>query len=81
MLQDLSPSDGSTEIPEKDVSGKMRLPIKVLEGKWWNKYRDGEDKAMMMREGCRGVLGFGLENSRKGKGRDGDGATKLLRSS
>lgn len=59
MLQDFSPSDGSIEMPENDVSGKMRLPIKVLEGKWWKTYKEGEDKATMRRDGRRGKLGFG----------------------
>lgn len=51
MLQDLSPREGSTELPEKGSSGRMRVPIRVLEEIWWKTWRDGEDIAMMRREG------------------------------
>lgn len=37
--------------------------------------------AMTSREGRRGSLGLELDNNRNGEGRDGDGGTKLLRSS
>lgn len=37
--------------------------------------------AKMRREGRRGSLGLGLENTRKGDGRGIDGGVKLLRSS
>jgi len=81
MLQDLSLREGSRELPEKGISGRIRVPIRVFEDKWWQKYKDGEDRAMMRREGERGLLGLGLLNNKNGDGRGVGGVVKLLRSS
>lgn len=80
-LQDLSLREGSTEFPEDDISGRTRVPMSVFGDKWWSKYRDGVERAMMRREGRSGVLEFGLESNMKGDGRGGAGGVKLLRSS
>nr|KJB30561.1 hypothetical protein B456_005G148800 [Gossypium raimondii] len=81
MLQVLSLKEGSTERPEKGTSGRIRLPTNVLGDKWWKIYKDGEDNATMRRDGRRGFSGLGIENTRNGDARDGDGSIKLLRSS
>lgn len=62
MLQDLSLREGLMEFPQKGVSGRTRVPIKVLEETLWKRWRDGEERATMRREGRRGgsaaSLGF-----------------------
>lgn len=35
MLQDLSCREGSRVFPEKGSSGRMRVPMRVFEGKVW----------------------------------------------
>lgn len=37
ILQDLSLSEGSIVFPEKGISGRIRVPIRVLEGTWWKR--------------------------------------------
>lgn len=82
MLQDLSCKEGSTVFPEKGSSGMMRVPMRVFEGKLWKMCREGEDRAMMRRDGLRGSSGLGFEKTMKGEGRgSGGGEAKLLRSS
>lgn len=78
-MQDLSLRVGLIEFPDKGISGRIRVPIRVFVETWWNKEREGEDMAMMRSEGRRGLSK--LENRRKGDGRGGDGGVKLLRSS
>ena len=67
--------------PEKEISGRIRVPINVLVVMWWKKWSEGEDIAMMRNEGRIGTFGLGAENNKKGGGRGGDGGVKLLRSS
>lgn len=82
MLQDLSCKEGSMVFPEKGTSGMMRVPMRVFEGKQWKMCREGEDTAMMSRDGWRGRSGFGFEKTMKGEGRGcSGGEAKLLRSS
>lgn len=83
MLQDLSCKEGSTVFPEKGSSGMMRVPMRVFEGKQlWKMCREGEERAMMRRDGLRGSSGLGFEKTMKGDGRGGSGeGVKLLRSS
>lgn len=70
MLQDLG---------ERVVSGRIRVPIRVLWGIRRRREREGAEMATMRREGRRsGGLGF---RRRKGGGRGGDGVAKLSRSS
>lgn len=83
MLQDLSLREGSIEFPAKVVSGRIRVPIRVLEETPWKTWRDGEDTAMMRSEGRRGrsTTSPEFENKTKGEGMGGDGGVKLFRSS
>lgn len=82
MLQDLSCKEGSMVFPEKGSSGRMRVPMRVFEGKVWKMYREGEERAMMRRDGLRGSCsGLGFEKRMKGDGRGSGGEAKLLRSS
>lgn len=55
--------------------------MSVLEGKLWKKRREGDDMAIMRREGVRCLLEEGVENEKNGFGRGGGGVMKLLRSS
>lgn len=81
MLQELSLREGLIVFPEKDISGRITVPIRVLVDIWWKKWRDGEDMAMMRSEGQIGLFDLGVENTKKGGGRGADGGVKLLRSS
>lgn len=81
MLQDLSLREGLIVFPEKGISGRITVPIRVLADKWWKKWRDGEDMAMMRSDGRIGSFDLELENTKKGGGRGADGGVKLLRSS
>lgn len=80
-MQELSLRDGVIVFPEGDISGRIRVPIRVFGERWWSKERDGGERAMMRREGLRVVLEFGEERNKKGEGRGGEGGVKLLRSS
>ncbi|CBI36405.3 unnamed protein product, partial [Vitis vinifera] len=55
-LQDLSLRDGSIEFPDKGISGRMRVPIRIFVATWWNREREGEDMAMMRRDEQRGLV-------------------------
>ena len=55
-MQDLSLRDGSIEFPDKGISGRMRVPIRIFVATWWNREREGEDMAMMRREEQRGLV-------------------------
>ena len=46
--------------PKKGTSGMMKVPMRVFEGKLQKTYREGEDGAMMNRDGRRGSLWFGV---------------------
>lgn len=81
MLHDLSVRDGSSEMPEKGISGRTNVPTRTLEGRWCRKFREGEDSAKIKREGQRGLFGLGVEKTRNGEGRVVGGGAKLLRSS
>lgn len=50
-LQDLSFGDGVMVFPEGEISGRIRVPIRVFEDRWWSKERDGGERAMIRREG------------------------------
>lgn len=76
MLQDLSCKEDSTVFPEKGTSGMMRVPMRVFEGKLWKTYREGENRAMMNRDGRRGSFGLGSEKVMKGDGRGWDGMVR-----
>lgn len=57
MLQVLSLGEGSSEFPEKGISGRMRVPTSVFEGTLWKNWREGDDMAMTRIEGVRGLSG------------------------
>ena len=78
-MQDLSLRDGSIEFPNKGISGRMRVPIRVFVATWWNTEREGEDMTMMRRKERKGLSK--LENKKIGDGKGGDPRVKLLRSS
>lgn len=50
-LQDLSLRDGVMVFPDWEISGRIRVPIRVFEERWWSMERDGEEREMMRREG------------------------------
>lgn len=76
-LKERSREEGRRGLPERGISGRIRVPIWVLGEMWWRRERDGGEREMIRRLG----LGLGFERRRKGEGRGGDGGEKLLRSS
>lgn len=69
--------------PEKWVSGRIRVPTRVLPEMRRRRWRDGDETAIMRKEVRIGDLGLelGFDRRRNGDGRGGDGEVKLLRSS